>query len=212
MFSDIFKQLIQSNGLTVYQISKDTKISESLMSQWKSGRQLPKYDSLNTLADYFGVSGDYLLGRTDNPANITAIPTPLATPDELDKPTTKTIILPFYRAPASAGNGSWLSDDIPIEYINVPKTQKSRTADFILEVRGDSMQPKFYDEDYILVKQSDSICEGEIGVFILNGDSYIKKMGKSELVSLNPKYAPIKLMEYDDVRCAGKVLGTIDFA
>ena len=41
MFSDIFKQLIQDSGLTVYQISKDTGISESLMSHWKSGRQLP---------------------------------------------------------------------------------------------------------------------------------------------------------------------------
>lgn len=66
MFSDIFKQLIQDSGLTVYQISKDTGISESLMSHWKSGRQLPKYDSLNTLADYFNVSGDFLLGRTGN--------------------------------------------------------------------------------------------------------------------------------------------------
>ena len=60
MFSDIFKQLIQDSGLTVYQISKDTGISESLMSHWKSGRQLPKYDSLNTLAEYFNVSGDFL--------------------------------------------------------------------------------------------------------------------------------------------------------
>lgn len=64
MFSDIFKQLIQNSGLSVYKISKDTGISESLMSQWKSGRQLPKYDSLIVLANYFNVSGDYLLGRT----------------------------------------------------------------------------------------------------------------------------------------------------
>lgn len=65
MFSEIFKQLIQNSGITVYKISKDTGISESLMSQWKSGRQLPKYDSLNILADYFNVSGDYLLGRVN---------------------------------------------------------------------------------------------------------------------------------------------------
>lgn len=69
MFSDIFKQLIQNKGVTVYQISKDTGISESLMSHWKSGRQLPKYDSLNILADYFNVSGDFLLGRTNEISN-----------------------------------------------------------------------------------------------------------------------------------------------
>lgn len=74
MFKDIFKQLIQKSGLSSYQISKDTGISESLISQWRSGRQLPKYDSLNILANYFNVSGDYLLGRTDpviNPSTVT---------------------------------------------------------------------------------------------------------------------------------------------
>ena len=65
MFSDIFKQLIQNKGVTVYQISKDTGISESLMSHWKSGRQLPKYYSLNILAYYFNVSGDFLVGRSN---------------------------------------------------------------------------------------------------------------------------------------------------
>ena len=156
-------------------MSKDTGISESLISNWKSGRQLPKYDSLNTLADYFGVSGDFLLGRTDNPKikaeeekNALKVP-------ELIQPTTKTIIIPFYRIPASAGTGSWLSDETPVEYTNVPKTEITSLADFMLEVRGDSMQPKFSDGDRVLVKSSESIYEGEIGVFILNNESYIKK-------------------------------------
>lgn len=212
MFKEIFKHLLQNSGITAYQMSKDTGISESLISNWKSGRQLPKYDSLNTLADYFSVSGDYLLGRTDNPENNTnsAISLPLITSEKLSKSSTKTIIIPFYRTPASAGTGSWLNDDTPVEYTNVPKTEKSSTADFMLEVRGDSMQPKFFDGDRVFVKHSESIYEGEIGVFILNSESYIKKMGKGELISLNPAYNPIKLTEYDDIRCAGKVIGTLD--
>lgn len=208
MFSDIFKQLIQDSGLTVYQISKDTGISESLMSHWKSGRQLPKYDSLNTLADYFGVSGDFLLGRTnDSGKNVEGESTFKSS--ELIQQTQKTIIIPFYRTPASAGTGSWLFDETPVEYTNVPKTEKTSAADFMLEVRGDSMQPKFSDGDRVLVKSSESIYEGEIGVFILNNESYIKKMGRNELISLNPAYNPIKLTEYDNIRCAGKVIGTL---
>ncbi len=206
MFSDIFKQLIQDSGLTVYQISKDTGISESLMSHWKSGRQLPKYDSLNTLADYFGVSGDFLLGRTSN-RNINLKDDKHH--DSEPQPH-KTIILPFYRTPASAGTGSWISDDMPIEYTNVPKTDKTLSADFMLEVRGDSMQPKFLDGDRVLVQNSESIYEEEIGVFILNGESYIKKMGRNELISLNPAYNPIKLNEFDEIRCVGKVLGKLN--
>ena len=72
------------------------------------------------------------------------------------------------------------------------------------------MQPKFFDNDVLLIKNSPSILEGEIGIFILNGDSYVKKMGKGELISLNPAYSPIKLNEFDDIRCVGKVLGKVD--
>lgn len=211
MFSDIFKQLIQDSGLTVYQISKDTGISESLMSHWKSGRQLPKYDSLNTLADYFNVSGDFLLGRTGigRTGNRN---TNLKNDKHHDSNSQshKTIILPYYRTPASAGSGSWLSDDMPIEYTNVPKTEETLSADFLLEVRGDSMQPKFLDGDRVLVQNSESIYEEEIGVFVLNGESYIKKMGRNELISLNSAYKPIQLHEFDEIRCVGKVLGKVD--
>ncbi|MCH5300731.1 MAG: helix-turn-helix domain-containing protein [Ruminococcus sp.] len=119
------------------------------------------------------------------------------------------IVLPFYVTPASAGTGSWLSDEPPVEWITIPKNNKTATADFILEVRGDSMQPKFFNGDKVLIKQSNSIYEGEIGVFILNNESYIKKMGRGELISLNPAYDPIQLTELDDVRCAGKVIDNI---
>ena len=67
MFKDLFAQLLQKNNITAYKLSKDTGITEGLISQWKSGRQLPKYDSIKILCDYFNVSADYLLERTDNP-------------------------------------------------------------------------------------------------------------------------------------------------
>ncbi|MCI6824553.1 MAG: XRE family transcriptional regulator [Ruminococcus bromii] len=205
MFSDIFKQLLQNSNLSAYQMSKDTGISESLISNWKSGRQLPKYDSLNTLADYFCVSGDFLLGRTNEMQKSVK-----KQEEQPEKEYTKSKIIPLYMTRTSAGTGSLLFDETPIEYINVPKTDITSKADFMLEVKGDSMQPKFFDGDRVLVKNSESIYEGEIGVFILNGESYIKKMGRNELISLNPAYKPIKLTEYDDIRCAGKVLGALD--
>lgn len=166
--------------------------------------------SLAKIADFLDCSVDYLLGRTDYPKmEVEKKDKDLKSP-ELVQQHKKTIIIPFYRIPASAGTGSWLFDETPVEYTNVPKTEKTSAADFMLEVRGDSMQPKFSDGDRVLVKSSQSIYEGEIGVFILNNESYIKKMGRNELISLNPAYKPIKLHEYDDIRCAGKVLGTLD--
>ena len=67
MFKDLFVHLLQERNVTAYKLSKDLSISEGLISQWKSGRQLPKYDSIKLLCDYFDISADYLLGRTDNP-------------------------------------------------------------------------------------------------------------------------------------------------
>ena len=65
LFEDIFRQFLHDNSTNAYKVSKDTGISEALISYWKNGKQLPKYDSLNLLCDYFNVSADYLLGRTD---------------------------------------------------------------------------------------------------------------------------------------------------
>lgn len=208
MFKEIFKQLIQDKGISAYQLAKDTGLSDSLISNWKSGRQLPKYDSLNILADYFNVSGDYLLGRTENPYPDNKIISPVRPEEELESAIPKRI-LPFYRTAASAGTGSYLFDDTPVEYVNVPKTDMTMAADYILEVRGDSMEPEYCNGDCVLIRRSERIFEGQIGIFILNGESYIKKMGSGELISLNPAYSPIRLHEYDDIRCAGRVLDTI---
>lgn len=135
--------------------------------------------------------------------------TNLITPEK--KPVAEsTIVIPFYETPVSAGTGSWLGDDILAEWLTVPRNDMTTSADFALKISGDSMQPKFSNGETVLVKQTSSVFEGEIGVFVLNGESYIKKLGKKELVSLNPAYKPIPLHGFDDVRCVGKVLGALD--
>ena len=48
---------------------------------------------------------------------------------------------------------------------------------------------------------------GDIGVFGLNNDSLIKKLGKNELISLNPEYEPIPIKEHDSITVFGKVVG-----
>lgn len=70
MFKDLFVQLLQERNITAYKLSKDTGLSEALISNWKSGRQLPKYDSIKILCDYLEVSADYLLGRETSDTNI----------------------------------------------------------------------------------------------------------------------------------------------
>lgn len=53
--------LRDKKGVTDYQVSKDTGITRSTFSEWKSGRSKPKVEKLKILADYFGVDVGYFL-------------------------------------------------------------------------------------------------------------------------------------------------------
>ena len=55
--------LRKSKGVTLEQISKDTDISFSALSAYERGTRNPKINTIRTLAEYFGVSSDYLEGR-----------------------------------------------------------------------------------------------------------------------------------------------------
>lgn len=56
-----FIELLQKKQITPYQVSKATGISQSTLSDWKTGRAKPKADKLLKLAEYFGVTVDYFL-------------------------------------------------------------------------------------------------------------------------------------------------------
>lgn len=72
-FKDRLSELIESNGITAYQLSKETGLSNSLISSWRTGKSAPTIDKATIVAHYFGVSTDYLLGLTDNPDPITMV-------------------------------------------------------------------------------------------------------------------------------------------
>nr|DAH87531.1 MAG TPA: Repressor protein CI [Caudoviricetes sp.] len=58
---EIFAKLLEERGVTAYKVSKATGIAGSTFSDWKSGRSTPKQDKLQKIADYFGVSVDFLI-------------------------------------------------------------------------------------------------------------------------------------------------------
>lgn len=54
-----FAELLDVNNETAYQVSKETGIAQSVLSDWKTGRSKPKFDKLMTLAKHFGVPVEY---------------------------------------------------------------------------------------------------------------------------------------------------------
>lgn len=59
----VFETLLSTHGVSAYQVAKATGISTGSLSDWKKGRSSPKADKLQKIADYFGVTVDYLLGN-----------------------------------------------------------------------------------------------------------------------------------------------------
>ena len=111
----------------------------------------------------------------------------------------------LYDVPVAAGSGSFLDSDSCVD-LEVDDTVPNE-ADFAVKVRGDSMEPRFVDGQIAFIRKQEILEVGEIGIFDLNDDAYIKRFGNGELISLNPAYLPIRIQEYDAFHIFGKVVG-----
>lgn len=112
-----------------------------------------------------------------------------------------------YDLSASAGTGIPALDIAHFETIELSSPAPSGT-DFIIKVSGDSMEPIYSDGDKLCISRCKSLNIGEIGLFYVAGDIYVKELGNDELISLNKEYSAIKIDEF--TRCFGKVIGKIE--
>jgi transcriptional regulator with XRE-family HTH domain len=64
-FSERFKALRKEKGLTQEKLAQHFYLNKSSISRYEKNQQMPETDALQSFADYFEVSIDYLLGRTD---------------------------------------------------------------------------------------------------------------------------------------------------
>ncbi len=61
----VFVKLLQERNISTYKVAKETNIAQSVFSSWKNGISAPKTDKLQKIADYFGVSIEYLMTGED---------------------------------------------------------------------------------------------------------------------------------------------------
>lgn len=64
---DRIKSLRERNGISQKDFAKKINVSNVVLSRYESNERKPDYDTLQLIADYFEVTTDYLLGRTDFP-------------------------------------------------------------------------------------------------------------------------------------------------
>jgi len=109
---------------------------------------------------------------------------------------------------AAAGFGAPLGEESG-ERVWLRRNERTARADEIIRVNGHSMEPTFQDGDEVLVEHTDSLREGEIGIFLVDGEGYIKEYRREGLVSHNPAYPMMRFSEGNDIRCLGRVLGKV---
>ena len=66
-FASRLKELRKERGLTQKQLAEQTRTSERGIQNYELGERSPAFDALISLADFFGVSIDYLAGRSNCP-------------------------------------------------------------------------------------------------------------------------------------------------
>ena len=113
-------------------------------------------------------------------------------------------LINYYYRLASAGTGQIIFDMPPTKRIEIPDIQKYEKVDYAIGVNGNSMEPVYCDGDMLLVEMTEYIDIGEIGIFSVDNECYVKKLGENELISLNPNCKNIPLNE--TAHCMGKVI------
>ncbi len=116
--------------------------------------------------------------------------------------------IPLYTLPVSAGTGQFLDgEDYEITEVG-PEVPHS--ANFGVRVAGDSMEPRFHDGQTVWVSQQRSLMTGEIGIFLYDGNAYLKQLVAGDdvlaLHSLNPAYDDIPISPELPLRVLGKVI------
>lgn len=195
-------------GLTQTAFAKAFQISNGAIAMWETNKRQPDNDTLKRLADFFGVSVDYLLGRegTKNPPNVYDVDG-LIKFEELG-----TICAGFNGAIDEMPTGEII--EIPLSMINGEEKEKY----FILRVQGNSMYPRLLEGDRILCKRCSSVDSGDFAVILYDGECatvkkvhYINGQDWLELIPINPEYT-VKRIEGTDLeqcRILGKVIKLI---
>lgn len=120
-----------------------------------------------------------------------------------------TLHQPYAQVAAAEGAGAFLLDDGSDEVL-VEMNKYTKQADVILKVVGRSMEPVIADGDRVLVRQQPSVCIGEIGVFVVDGQGYLKEYQADRLVSLNPDIDDVLVGDLQSAECYGKFIKVLD--
>lgn len=169
------KELRKAAGLSQQELADALSVHQTLISQIEREVVVPSGQLMVELADYFGVSTDYLLGR-----------------DEVDA-APKSFFVPVLGRVA-AGLPLFVAEDI-IDWEELPEAWKRQGDYFCLEIHGQSMEPRMCEGDIVVVRKQDTCESGDTAIVLVNGDEATCKRVVFQdegvtLISNNPMFPP----------------------
>lgn len=187
--------LCKSRGITIKRFEEDNGFCNGYLRTIEKQNSIPSASRMNKIANYFGVSEDFLLGRVSY------------------KDSSVGVLIPLLGRVAAGVPISAVENIIGQEEISA---QLAQTGEFFaLRISGVSMSPFIMDGDVVVVKQQCDAENGEVVIALINGhDGVCKKLKKMEngimLLSLNSAYEPMVFthaeIDSTPVQILGKVI------
>lgn len=207
-FSERFKLLRKERGLSQAALATELGFTKSSVNMYERGDREPGLESLETIADFFNVDMDYLLGKSDVQNRFLYTPASdaesVALPDNIiPRPATYTVPL---LGTIACGEPTLAAENIE-DNVEVPEHIH---ADFALRCKGDSMiNARIHDGDIVYIRQQPAVNNGEIAAVLIGDEATLKRVYVYEdhvvLQPENPAYAP--LVYFKDAMQAVRILG-----
>ncbi|WP_438465276.1 helix-turn-helix domain-containing protein [Staphylococcus pseudintermedius] len=228
-FSSNLERLMNKRDMSDSDLAALVDVNRTTVTRWRKGIRSPKLDKLPEIANVFGVEPLDLISESNIQeviAKINDVSSQLTLPrqkrvldfanEQLNEQNNKVLHINSNNIVseevavygyASAGTGETLIDGVEF---TMQYNGHIPNHDFALQVNGDSMEPLFEDKEIIFIDKTKQINSGQIGIFVIDGEAYLKKVFINEegirLVSLNPKYPDLNFDSSHDIKVAGKVI------
>ncbi len=234
VYGDRIREFRLMRGMNQPQLAAKLGITKNSITNWEAGTSRPEFDTIVRLCTVLDISADTFfrlpnradtlsgqewelirnyrsLSKYDRKTVSNLVDTLIDNNvqvfrEECEQSFTRLSVSPLA---ASAGTGNPLYDTYEQNYVYLRINRDVCRADEIISVTGNSMYPTFADGDALLVEHTSNIALGEIGIFVVAGEGYVKEYRADGLHSHNPKYETIFANEDDNVRCIGRVLGVV---
>jgi len=177
MFGEQLRKVRESSNISQKKLGEILFVSQQTVAKWESNKSSPNPEMLAKIAEIFKVSIDNLMGVNSG------IPR-----------STGGLWIPVLGRIA-AGIPLEAIEDI-IDYEEIDHNMASTGVYFGLQIKGDSMEPRFSENDVVIVRQQSSCSTGDIAVVLVDGfDATIKKIKNGSegimLIPTNPSYEPV---------------------